>query len=309
MALNVREINARLKTDARGFIAECEAEYHEDVARLAKKIASEIATRRVVLLSGPSGSGKTTTAMKLRFALETLGVGSQQISMDDYFKTVDLDTAPRNEDGELDFESPLCLDLPLLNEHLNTIAHGGEVAVPRFDFPRQCRAEDTHPLRLCENEVVIVEGIHALNDSIADNISDFSTRLYISARSNFDLDDETVFRGTWTRICRRMIRDAKFRNTDAHTTMSWWYNIRVGEKKYISPYKGLADYVINSTHPYEIGLLRGFLEGVFEGIPEEVRRRDELLKMGDALSLFDPVREDLVPENSLLREFIGDANF
>ena len=309
MALNVNEINARVRSDAREFIAECEADYHAKVARVARAIADGIKTRRVVLLSGPSGSGKTTSALKLRLALEQLGVGSKQISMDDYFLTVDLATAPRNAEGEVDFESPLCLDLPLLNKHIKTLAEGGEIAMPRFDFPTQRRADDLRPLRLLDNEVVIVEGIHALGDSVSSGASEFATRLYVSARSNFEQDDETVFRGTWTRLCRRVIRDAKFRNTDAHTTMSWWYNIRLGEKKYISPFKSRADHIINSTQPYEIGVLAGFLQTAFDGIPETVRRREELLLLSENLACFDLIEESLVPENSLLREFIGNANF
>lgn len=309
MRLDVREINARVKDDVRGFVLECEAEYRNKVDRVATAVASGVQTCRVVLLSGPSGSGKTTTAMKLREALSNLGVGCHQISMDDYFKTVDLAAAPRNEDGEVDFESPLCLDLPLLNEHIVTLAKGGEIAVPRFDFHRQCRAEEVRPMRLSDHEVVIVEGIHALNDSIAASVGEFTKRLYVSARSNFELDGEEVFRGTWTRLCRRLIRDEKFRNTDAHTTMSWWYNIRIGEKKYISPFKSRADLVINSTHPYEIGLLAGFLDRAFEGIPEDVRRRDELLRIPKSFKLFEAVDEAVVPEDSLLREFIGNANF
>ena len=309
MQLNVNEINARVREDVREFIAECEADYHAKVDRVASAIASGMKTRRVVLLSGPSGSGKTTSALKLRLALEKLGVGSKQISMDDYFKTVDLETAPRNAEGEVDFESPLCLDLLLLNEHIKTLAKGGEIEMPRFDFPSQRRADDVRPLRLLENEVVIIEGIHALGDSITSGTGDFTTRLYVSARSNFELDGTEVFRGTWTRLCRRVIRDEKFRNTDAHTTMSWWYNIRLGEKKYISPFKSRADHIINSTHPYEIGVLAGFLSGAFKGLPEETKRREELLMIPKGFECFEPIGEELVPENSLLREFIGGANF
>ncbi len=309
MALNLREINRRVKEDVRGFIAECEADYHQKIDRVAQAVAADIKTRRVVLLSGPSGSGKTTSALKLRLALETLGVGSRQISMDDYFRTVNLETAPRNADGDVDFESPLCLDLDLLNEHLQTLARGGEIPMPRFDFHAQRRADERTPLRLRQNEVVIVEGIHALGDSIAASTGEFATRLYVSARSNFELDGDEVFRGTWTRLCRRTVRDEKFRNTDAHTTFDWWYNIRNGEKKYISPFKSRADFIINSTHPYEIGMLKGFLQNAFVGIPEDVRRRDEILLIPKRFELFETVEEFLVPENSLLREFIGDANF
>lgn len=307
--LDVKQINERVKHDVRGFIAECEEAYHAKVASVAKEIAEGVKTHRVVLLSGPSGSGKTTSALKLRLALEKLGIGSKQISMDDYFRTVNRETAPRAEDGSIDFESPLCLDLPLLNEHIEALAKGIEVQMPMFDFHTQSRRDETTALRLRDNEVVIIEGIHALNDSIADSAGDFAVRLYVSARSNFQLDGEAVFRGTWTRLCRRTIRDEKFRATVAHTTFDLWNNIRIGEKKYISPFKTRANFIINSTHPYEIGMLKGFLKDAFDGIPESVKRREEILTIPEGFSHFEPIAQDLVPENSLLREFIGGANF
>lgn len=307
--LDVKQINERVNCDVREFIAECEEAYHEKVDHVAKEIAEGVKTHRVVLLSGPSGSGKTTSALKLRLALEKLGIGSKQVSMDDYFRTVCLETAPRAEDGSIDFESPLCLDLPLLNEHIQTLAMGDEVAMPKFDFHTQSRRDETNALRLRENEVVIIEGIHALNDSIAESAGDLAVRLYVSARSNFILDGETVFRGTWTRLCRRAIRDEKFRATVPHVTFDLWNNIRLGEKKYISPFKTHADFIINSTHPYEIGMLKGFLQHAFDGIPETVKRRDEILLIPKNFAHFVPIAEDLVPENSLLREFIGGANF
>lgn len=307
--LCVKQINERVKQDVAGFVSECEAEYREKVEHVASKIASGMQEHRIVLLSGPSGSGKTTTALKLRQALETRGIGSRQVSMDDYFRTVNPETAPRGEDGSIDFESPLCLDLPLLNEHIRMLAKGETVEMPKFDFSTQSRCGERSLLRLHENEVVIIEGIHALNDSISASVGDLTVRLYVSVRSNFVCGEETVFRGTWTRLCRRTIRDEKFRATLPHTTFGLWNNIRIGEKKYISPFKAHADFVINSTHPYEIGVLKGFLKTAFQGIPGNIKRREEILMISQGLDCFEGIDESVVPENSLLREFIGGANF
>lgn len=307
--LDVKQINDRVKHDLVGFVAECESDYHGKVARVADEIAKGVKSRRIVLLSGPSGSGKTTTAMKLRQELKIKGIGSRQVSMDDYFRTVDPETAPRSADGTLDFESPLCLDLPLLNEHIRALSEGKMVEMPKFDFTTQSRMNETELMKLHENEVVIIEGIHALNDSISETVGDLTVRLYVSARSNFALDGEEVFRGTWTRLCRRSIRDEKFRATKPHTTFELWNNIRIGEKKYISPFKTHADFIINSTHPYEIGVLGGFLAGAFDSIPETVKRREEILRIPQGFSCFEPIGEEAVPKNSLLREFIGNAEF
>ncbi len=307
--LDVREINHRVKNDPGEFIAECEEAYHKTVERVADGIAEGVKSKRIVLLSGPSGSGKTTTAMKLRTALEQMGIGSRQISMDDYFHTVNPETAPRAEDGSYDFESPLCLDLPLLNEHIRALAVGGIVEVPKFDFTTQSRREETERMKLCENEVVIIEGIHALNDSISESVGNLTTRLYVSARSLFGVDGEEVFRGTWTRLCRRSIRDDKFRATTPHMTFELWNNIRIGEKKYISPFKNHADFIINSTHPYEIGVLSQFLKDAFVGVPEHIKRREEILRIPNGFAHFEPIDEIMVPKNSLLREFIGGAEF
>lgn len=307
--LDVGKINDRVKRDLIGFVSECEADYHAKVEHVADEIAKGVHSRRIVLLSGPSGSGKTTTAMKLRGALEKKGIGSRQVSMDDYFRTVNPETAPRGEDGSLDFESPLCLDLPLLNEHIRALAAGETVEMPKFDFTTQSRMTETEQMKLHENEVVIIEGIHALNDSISESVGDLTLRLYVSARSNFALNGEEVFRGTWTRLCRRSIRDNQFRATTPHVTFGLWNNIRIGEKKYISPFKNHADFIINSTHPYEIGVLSGFLADAFENIPETVKRREEILRIPQGFSCFEPIGEDAVPKNSLLREFIGGAEF
>ena len=307
--MNFSEINGRAKADPAGFISECEAEYHKKISDAALKIASCVEDCPIVLLSGPSGSGKTTSAHKLEKALEAYGVGTHSVSLDDYFNTVDEKTVPRTDKGEIDYESPFCLDLELLGEQIRGMIAGDTVDVPRFDFPNQRRSDARVPLKRRKNEVIIMEGIHALNDLITKNAGEHGIKLYVSARSNVRNEEGLFFKGTWTRLMRRLVRDLKFRGTSADFTLSIWGTIREGEKKYISPFKDRADIIINSTHPYELNMLKKHALPLIEKIPEGINRYRELCEIYPALSKFYDIDDDLVPEDSLLREFIGGGNF
>ncbi len=309
MPLDLKEINNRIKRDAVGFAEECEARYERAINSAAEKIASRIDKSCVVLLSGPSGSGKTTTALKLELALEKLGVGSHPISLDDYFRTVDPETAPKNEDGGIDYESPQCLDIPLLNKHIKEMIEGKEVQIPRFDFKNQSRASATEPLKLGKNEIVIFEGIHALNDDITGAAGAHGIKLYISARSNFTADGEVFYKGTWTRLTRRIVRDDMFRGANSDFTLAIWDGIRRGEKKYISPFRDRADIIINSTHDYEIGVLKKHLKKAVKSVPEGIARYDEVCMMLRNIDGFEDIPDDVVPKDSLLREFVGGGSF
>lgn len=309
MAFEVKEINARIQSDAKGFVAECEESYKRAISSAARKIAERTAESCVVLLSGPSGSGKTTTALKLERELETLEIGTHPVSLDDYFKTVDPDTAPKTEDGKIDYESPKCLDMKLLDRHIKEIIAGREILMPRFDFTAQSRAKETTPLHLKKNEVVIFEGIHALNDDITAAAGSHGIKLYISARSNFMNDGSVFYKGTWTRLTRRIVRDSLFRGAGADFTLAIWDGIRRGEKMYISPFKDRADITINSTHEYELTVLKKHLLKVVEHVPEGIARYDEVCRIMENIKGFDDLPDEIVPEDSLLREFIGGSNF
>lgn len=309
MAFDVAKINERIKNDPRGLIEESEELYGKAVCEAAKKIAECAEEHRVVLLSGPSGSGKTTTAMKLSRELERLGIGTRPVSLDDYFKSVDPETCPKTEDGGIDYESPECLDMALLNRHISEIALGREVYIPKFDFKTQSRSETVRPLCLGKNEIVIFEGIHALNDEITCAAGEKVTKLYISARSNFYSDGELFYKGTWTRLTRRIVRDNNFRNADSDFTLKIWASIRRGEKKYISPFKDRADIIINSTHEYEINLLKDHLLKAVKDVPLGIERYDEVCEMLRKIEGFESVSDKLVPKDSLLREFIGGGVF
>ncbi|MBR5543137.1 MAG: nucleoside kinase [Oscillospiraceae bacterium] len=309
MALDLKEINVRIEKDPCGFVQECEENYERMILASAKKIAGRIDKSRVVLLSGPSGSGKTTTALKLEKALENLGVGTIPVSLDDYFRTVDFKTAPKDEKGNIDYESPECLDLPLLDRHIKEIIDGGEVYVPKFDFKSQSRSDITTPLRLSKNEIVIFEGIHALNDKITSAAGEHGIKLYISARENIMKDGKVFYKGTWTRLTRRLVRDNLFRGADANFTLPIWENIRRGEKMYISPFRDRADIIINSTHGYEINVLKKHLKAAVTSVPTGIPRYDEICELLENVNGFSDLSDDFVPKDSLLREFIGGGSF
>ena len=305
MAYKLEEINYRTVTDPKGFIEECDARYYANVDEAARLIAENRKVSPIVLLSGPSGSGKTTTSIKLSEALEKLGVRSHYVGMDDYFKTLNPATAPRTPEGELDLESPLCLDMELLNRHFDQLSRGERIFVPRYEFSRQMRIQEpSKSIQLKGDEIVIFEGIHALNDMISRRHGE-AFKLYISARSDVEFREEIVFKRTWFRLVRRTVRDALFRGSEPAATMAMWANVRRGEKLYISPYKDRANYRFDSSMAYELPVFNRRATELFSGVPEGVERFEELRSVLPALQLFGEIDAALLAPDALLREFIG----
>ncbi len=310
MAFNLEEINIRAKSDPRAFIEECDAIFDKKIKNAAEKIAGHIGVSRIVLLSGPSGSGKTTTAKKIEEELRRQGINSYAISLDNYFRDVDPELSPKNENGEYDFESPLCLDIELLLEHFRLLDRGDGVMVPKFSFMTQKRdLGRAIPLRLRKNEIAIFEGIHALNDLLTANGGQKATKVYISARSNVESAGKTVFKGTWMRLTRRIIRDMKYRGASAAFTFGLWENVRNGEKLHISPFKNKADIIFDSAFPYEVCVLRDFAAPLIADLHQGLGRRPEILEMGKAYGQFVPIDESFVHPDSLIREFIGGGSY
>ena len=225
--------------------------------------------------------------------------------MDNYFKTLDPKTAPRTADGLVDFESPKCMDMDLLNSHFAKLSKGETIVVPKFEFARQMRNDHLGtPLRLKKNEIAIFEGIHALNDACAGR-NPAATCLYISARSDVLEGEDLRFKGTWMRLTRRAVRDYNFRGTGVGETMDMWANVRRGEKLYISPFKHRANYIFDSSLPYEVSVMKHYAMPLLEAVPQENVRRRELLDLIHGFEHFLPIDPALVPPASLLREFIG----
>ena len=306
MPYRLDQINQAVRQDPAAFMAAGDAAFHEKVCRAADLIQSHRDKSPVVLLSGPSGSGKTTTAGMINAELERRGIHTHTISMDDYFLTPDPNTAPRTPDGEMDFESPLMLDLALLDDHFSRLARGEEILVPHFEFARRMRNDSKGtPLRLGPDEVAIFEGIHALNTTITGKHPE-ATRLYISARSDVvDGKGKVCFKGTWMRLTRRAVRDYNFRGTDVKGTLDMWANVRRGEKLYISPYKQTAHMLFDSSLPYEVSVMACYARPLLAAVPEENQRRHELLELIASFDRFEPIDPATVPAASLLHEFIG----
>ena len=309
MAYDLKDINFRTVSDPKGFIDECDGVYAKRVETAADMIIENSRRSPIVLLSGPSGSGKTTTARKISEALERRGVRAHYVGMDDYFRTVDPLTAPRTPDGDIDFESPLCLDMELLNDHFSMLAEGKRIYVPKYEFSRRMRViEPSKSIKLKKDEIVVFEGIHALNDLITQKHPD-AFKLYISARSNVEFNGEVVFKGTWFRLIRRTVRDYKFRGADPDQTLSMWANVRRGEKANISPFKNKADFQFDSSFPYEMAVMNETATKLFSSIPEGIERYDELRQVLPALQLFGVIDESLVAPDALIREFIGGGEY
>ena len=305
MSYSLTDINYRTVTDPKAFLAESDAEYDRKVRTAADKIIANLHRSPIVLLSGPSGSGKTTTAMKIAEELNRRGVGTHYVAMDDYFRTVTPDNVPRTPEGDPDLESPLCLDMELLNRHFEMLSRGERIYVPKFEFSRQMRVQEPgKSIKLHDDEVVIFEGIHALNDMITD-VHPEAFKLYISARSDVVFEDRIVFKRTWFRLVRRMVRDYNFRGSDAQDTMRMWGNVRRGEIAYISPFKDKADYQFDSSFPYEMSVFNHTATLLFQSVPEGVERFEELRKVLPALQLFGVISKDLVAPDAMIREFIG----
>ena len=308
MAYSLETINAAVRSDPAAFVAECEAAHEKKIRDAARRIAAHRDRSHIILLSGPSGSGKTTTAMMIEKYLDDSGVETHTVSMDNYFNTVDPETAPRTREGAIDYESPFCMDIDLLNRHFAMLDRGETIHIPKYEFARQMRSDIlSQPLRLGKDELAIFEGIHALNDVIIGK-NPQAFKLYIAARSNVvDEDGSVVFYHHWLRLCRRIVRDYKFRGSNAEFTLKLWPNVRRGEKLYISPYKENANLKFDSSLATEVCVMKPYIVPLLQELPRgEYPDADAILAAYERIEALD---ESLIPADSLIREFIGGGSF
>ena len=308
MPYSLTRLNEAVRSDPGAFARECDAAFAKKVENAAGRIAEHRRESRVILLSGPSGSGKTTTALKIEERLRNMGIETHTISMDDYFKTMDPETAPRNRYGEIGVESPFFLDVGLVNRHFAMLDRGETIHVPKYEFARQMRSDIMcHPLRLGPDDLAIFEGIHALNDIIVGK-NPHAFRLYIAARSNLvDDDGNIVFQHAWLRLCRRLVRDYQFRGCDAGFTLKLWDNVCRGEKLYISPYKENAHIMFDSSLAFEFAVLKPVVVPLLEAIPAgKYAVVDDMLR---GFARIEAMDEKYVAPDSLAREFLGGSTY
>ncbi len=275
------------------------------------KIADDIASRpgvKMVLIAGPSSSGKTTTCKRISIQLMANGIRPVPISLDDYF--MDREKTPKDEKGDYDYESVYALNIPLLNEQMNALFAGEEVELPRYDFPTGRSVKSGTKLKLKGNEVLVVEGIHALNPELTANIPEEQKyRVYASALTTILIDSHNYVPTTDNRLLRRIIRDYKYRAVDARETIRRWPSVRAGENKWIFPYQENADVMFNTAMLFELAVLKTQAEPLLEMVPENCDEYSEAYRLLKFLRYIKPIPNDQVPSTSLLREFLGGSSF
>lgn len=297
-------INEMASTSPVEFINMCEERYENIIGTIADRISTDKG-REIIMLAGPSSAGKTTTARKLCERLNAKGIKTYVLSLDDfYLNRADIPYLP---DGTQDFETVDALDLPCFEEKVNALLRGETVKNPIFDFHTGTRStEDFNEITLDENDAVIIEGLHALNPVITDKIQGKLLKIYINVSSRiYDEKGNIVLNKRNMRFVRRMVRDFKFRSSTVENTCRLWRNVTAGEDKYLFPYRHLADIKVNTIHLYESCVLKEQAMKMIEGseVPEEFKA--DVQKIYNALKRFNSIDISLVPENSLLREFLG----
>ena len=275
------------------------------------RIADEIASRKdvkLILLAGPSSSGKTTTCKRLSIQLVANGLKPLQISLDDYF--INRVQTPLDENGEYDYESIYALNLELINEQFNALFRGEEVELPKYDFQLGVSKPSGKKVRMKENNVLVVEGIHALNPELTAHIPEKQKyRVYVSALTTILLDDHNYIPTTDNRLLRRIIRDYKYRGVDARDSIHRWPSVRSGENKWIFPFQENADAVFNSAMLFELAVIKQQAEPLLEQVPENCEEYSEAYRLRKFLKYIRPIPNKDIPPTSLLREFLGGSSF
>ena len=275
------------------------------------QIADTIAGRKeikVVLIAGPSSSGKTTFCKRLSVQLLASGVKPVQISLDDYF--VNRVETPKDENGDLDYESIYALNIPLINEQFNALFRGEEVELPKYNFQTGKSEKSGEKLHLGENNILLVEGIHALNPLLTEQIADDKKfKIYASALTTILLDDHNYIPTTDNRLLRRIVRDYKYRGCSAQDTIHRWPSVRAGENKWIFPYQEQADVMFNTALLFELAVIKPQAEEVLEQVPENCEEYAEAYRLRKFLKYFAPLPFRNLPPTSLLREFLGGSSF
>lgn len=286
-----------------------EALHEKKLAGIADMIAERKDELKLILIAGPSSSGKTSTAQRLSVQLAVNGLRPVPISMDDYYKNR-VDT-PRKPDGSYDFECLEAIDLELFNEHLQKLLAGEKVKMPKYNFRTGCREYRGNELHMTEKSVLVVEGIHGLNEKLTASIpAAKKMKLYVSALTPMSFDEYNRIHTTDARLLRRIVRDSQFRSHDAEATLNLWSDVREGEEKYIFPFQTSADVIFNTTLIYELAVLKKYALPLLQAVPHSSKRAyltaQRLLNM---LYFVKEIDDTAIPNNSILREFVGGSAF
>ena len=284
-----------------------EALHEKKIAQIADKIAANKSIK-MVLIAGPSSSGKTTFAQRLGLQLRINGLKPVTISVDNYF--VERPNTPKDENGEYDFENIEAVDLELFNRDLTDLLNGKTINCPEFDFKLGTKRYNGKTMHLAEDEILVIEGIHCLNDKLTSQISrNQKYKIYISALTVLSMDRLNRISTTDTRLVRRIVRDYKFRNYSAEHTLQTWAKVNRGEEKNIFPYQEEADSIFNTSLIYELAALKDIAMPLLEKISKDKKEHAEVVRLIDMLKYFEPIPSEYIPANSLLKEFLGGGYF
>ena len=305
----VNDLNNAVRKNKENLLIQVSEALHEKkYADIADMIAQRRDKVRMILLAGPSSSGKTTSCRRLAVQLAVLGFDVKQLSLDDYF--LPREQTPRQPNGDYDFEAIEALDIPLLNKQLKQLFDGEEVNIPTYDFKKGEPFFSGRTLKLNKESILIVEGIHALNPKLTEEIDDeLKFKVYVSALTQIALDKQNIIRSNDNRLLRRIVRDNNFRGYSAYETLKRWPSVRSGEHKHIFPYQENADVMFNSALLYELGILRPFAEPLLKMVPQNSEEYAESTRLLSVLELIEPIQTRFIPPTSILREFLGESSF
>lgn len=306
IALN--EINHMVQDAPELFVIDAEAAYDKQLRNLADDICRHAKERPITLIAGPSGSGKTTTACRLEQILDAAGFESHTLSMDDYYADGTRNRDIVDQFGKPDYESPLRLDTDLLNTQLEQLARGEEVELPRFDFASQRQLKSGRTLRRKSNELIIMEGIHALNPDVTGDTYDIANRIYLSVRTRISMDADRLH-PSLIRFARRLIRDSRTRGRSPQESCEMLSSISRGENLYIMPYKHLADYELDTFMSYELSVYQPILLDTVRKLADAAAPETGIPMLRRVLENMTPLGDAWIPEQSLVREFIGGSVF
>lgn len=304
MIITTKTINGKIVADESGFITESENFVLSQIDNTAEKIADSLDEKPIILIAGPSGSSKTTSAMKLSSAIKKHGVNVCYISMDKYFKNFTQHKRELKRQGKIDLESPDRVDIDYLNNDIDTLINGGEIDIPKYDFPTNTRTLSGDKLSR-NGGFVIIEGIHALNDKLMSKNEGCASRIYVSVRTRVVDSNGDKLHPCKIRMMRRMIRDKLYRGRDIEETIKMFPNVQHGENKYIMPFKGSADFNIDTFIKYEPNVYKHIL---FDELEQLAPKYADVRDIVNALDEVDAIVPDKIPSDAMIREFIGGSS-
>lgn len=304
MIITTKTINGKIVADESGFITESENFVLSQIDNTAEKIADSLDEKPIILIAGPSGSSKTTSAMKLSSAIKKHGVNVCYISMDKYFKNFTQHERELKRQGKIDLESPDRVDIDYLNNDIDTLINGGEIDIPKYDFPTNTRTLSGDKLSR-NGGFVIIEGIHALNDKLMSKNEGCASRIYVSVRTRVVDSNGDKLHPCKIRMMRRMIRDKLYRGRDIEETIKMFPNVQHGENKYIMPFKGSADFNIDTFIKYEPNVYKHIL---FDELEQLAPKYADVRDIVNALDEVDAIVPDKIPSDAMIREFIGGSS-